>query len=160
MSLKNMNDRSERRLNKNKCKQTRAKQFIALWCMSFALSQSRVKHLEETSQETWPAYVVCFPFNLAVSHSHLSDRCLGVHKCVCVCVLVLHQGLLSHCTTVLGEELSHWHLCSCFAFLTASLPHTIADTLKRRRHNTPKLTLAIKKEAFQKFWALLCGFTH
>lgn len=52
------------------------------------------------SPERWPAYVVCSPFNLALSHSHLSDHCLGVYMSLQLCGFVEVHMYESLCVRV------------------------------------------------------------
>lgn len=133
-------DRGERRLNSRVKNKIKPRCSNLLYCVvRLFLSQSRVKHSEEMSQERWPAYVVCSPFNLAVSHSHLSDHCLDVHKCVCVrvCECILTWAIvcftpgfvltLHKCT---GRRIKPLTSMLLFVFLTASPPHTNANPLQ------------------------------
>lgn len=70
----------------------------ALFSLSLSVSPflSPVQHWKiAVSHERWPGYVVCFPFNLAISHSHLSDQCLDARSCVCAWSYV--HGFTCYC---------------------------------------------------------------
>lgn len=101
------------------------------------------------SLERWPAYVVRFPFNLAVSYSHQPNQyqdfclhvdkimcagsyngvCAGINPCACVCNWVgVHIGLLvisiqeeKHFSQPLSNAQSHPNETSSFLSLDAPL---------------------------------------
>lgn len=71
------------------------------------------------------------------------------HEQLCV----LHQGLFSNCNKCTGRRIKPLTSMLLFVFLTASPPHTIANSRKLRGHNTLQLTLVNKKKDFSEVLA-------